>query len=408
MSGSGAPAPRVLVAVGDRALEGRLTRELAGAGIGVAGRCLDGPSLLERAGEPGVDAVLAAPGLHRLTDEILTSLSERRIPVVLLAGASDDVARLSRLSRLGRVVPAASSPAVVAAALREARARGAPVPAGRDAPRPAGETSRVPAVPERGGGRGGRLLAVASGKGAPGATTIAVALAALFSERAPDVVLLDADLRGGNVAPALDLDPRRGLVGVAAPDADIASELQAGPGFSVLAGIERPELAAALREETPARAAAALRERSGTVVVDLGVSVPPGLLRPDDELLLVSGADLVSIWNARIALPGLRGRAGGARIRAAVNRREGRDHYGRREVERALGIPVAGVVREERETARRAVALQLPLPAVGGRVVSDLRALAVALAGPDAVRAEPQLALVDFRLPSLQGGALRW
>ncbi len=230
------------------------------------------------------------------------------------------------------------------------------------------------------GRRGGRVVAVTSGKGAPGKTTIAIALAALLGEHGAGVVLLDADLRGGNVAPYLDLDPRRGLVGLAAAGGRLDRELQEGPGCSVLAGVERPELAAGLAGGALSGVISALRERFVTVVVDLGAPPPAGLLRAADELLLVTGPDLVSIWNARTALPAIREDAGSAVPRAVVNRREGREHYPAGEVGRALGMAVLGVVREERESARRAVARQIPLSAAGGKVTLDLRALAGALA----------------------------
>ena len=401
--------PRVLVAVGERGLEGRLTRELAACGVAVAGRCLDGPSLAESASAPGVDVVLAAPGLHRLTEETLLALRGRGLPVVLLAGPSDDI---DRLAALGRCVPASSGGAVVAQALREAQRRGAgrgrpPRPEGRGA---SGAASREGA----GAGDGaaereeGRLLAVAGARGAPGATTLAVALAALLSARSDDVVLLDADLRGGNVAPALDLDPRRGLVALGAPEASVLDEVQPGPGFSVLCGLERPALASGLGGEAVSRAARELRGRFGTVIADLGVSVPAGLLGPADDLLVVTGADLLALWNARIALPALREQAGGARLRAAVNRRAGRLHYSAREVERALGLPVAGVVREDAESARRAVWRQIPLPAAEGRASADLHALAAALRGPDAVAPRPARPRTGALLPSLATGSLRW
>ncbi|MCY4640861.1 MAG: P-loop NTPase [Chloroflexi bacterium] len=390
---------RVLLAVGDRALERRLQQELASAGLAVCGRCLDGPSLLERAAGTGVDVVLASAGLHRLSDGVLQALSERGLPLVLLAGGSPGAARLPGP---GRVLPASAPGAIVAAALRQAASAGArppaPAPGGAGAPdaeappaalpagAPAGPADAAHAPPPR--ARGGRVLAVASGKGAPGKTTIAISVAALLAERGPGVVLLDADLRGGNVAPYLDLDPRRGLVGLAAAGGRLDSELQPGPGFRVLAGVERPELAAGLREEALRSVVEALRGRFETVVADLGVPPAAEVLRAADELLLVTGADLVSIWNARTALPGVRERAGRATCHAVLNRREGREHYDAGEVGRALGLPVLGVVREEREAARRAVARQIPLPAAGGRVTEDLRALAAALSVPDAAAPE--------------------
>ena len=107
---------RVLLAAGSRELEGRLTRELPAAAIVIGGRCLDGPSLLERAAEPELDAVLAAANLHRLSEETLRAVAER-LPIVLLAGPGDDLAQLSELAC---VVPAGAPTAVVAAALHQA------------------------------------------------------------------------------------------------------------------------------------------------------------------------------------------------------------------------------------------------------------------------------------------------
>lgn len=374
MTVPGDSAVRVLLAVGNRELERRLTHELAAAGIAIAGRCLDGPSLLERAAEPGVDVVLASADLHRLTDSTLGVLRERRLPVVLLAADADDA---ERLSTLGRVLPASASGAVVVAALRQAESRGSHF-AGLEDDRVSGG-----AAPH--GERDGRVVAVTSGKGAPGKTTIAIALAALLAGDGSQVVLLDADLRGGNVAPYLDLDPRRGLVGLAA-GGRLGDELQEGPGFAVLAGVERPELATGLREETLSTVVGALRERFDAVVVDLAVPPESGLLRTAGEVVLVTGADLVSVWNARIGLRAIRDQAGSAALSVVVNRREGRDHYAREEVERALGIPVLGVVREDRRAARRAIAKQIPLSEVGGRAARDLRAVASELL--DAERAK--------------------
>ena len=399
MSGQGELAVRVLLAVASRELERRLTRELAAAGIAIGARCLDGPSLLERAAEPGIDVVLAAADLHRLSGGALLALRERGLPVVLLAAAADDAARLSTL---GRVLPAASPGAIVVAALRQAASPGAPF-AGPEEARACADAGAAAVPPAEEGA--GRVVAVTSGKGAPGKTTLAIALAALLAERGPDVVLLDADLRGGNVAPSLDLDPRRGLVGLAA-GGRLADELQPGPGFSVLAGVERPALAAGLREETLRTVIGALRERFGTVVVDLGVPPEAGPLRAGGELLLVTGADLVSLWNARTALPAIREQAGAAALSVVVNRREGREHYAPGEVERALGVPVRGVVREERESARRAIAQQIPLPGAGGKVLADLHALAAALAAPAAAAPGQTLPAAAAPAPGLLG-ALR-
>jgi CO dehydrogenase nickel-insertion accessory protein CooC1 len=105
-------------------------------------------------------------------------------------------------------------------------------------------------------------------------------------------------------------------------------------------------------------------------------------------VLLVAGADLVALWNARSAVRHLRDGLGIAEEAVAVvlNRREGREHYAAVEVERALGLSVHAVVREDRRAARRAIEQQVPITAVRGRTARELKALAsrLAVAGPAA------------------------
>ena len=91
-------------------------------------------------------------------------------------------------------------------------------------------------------------------------------------------------------------------------------------------------------------------------------------------------------------------------LTAAVNRREGRDHYGAPEVAPALALPVSGVVREERESARRALREQIPLAHAGGRAAADLRALAAGLGAGVAPAPPPRPALLSALLPGLAGG----
>lgn len=401
---TGAPI-RVLLATGDRDLERRLLRALPEQGLVVSARCLDATTLVERSRDPDIDVVLVSADLHRLHPETLSALRERRRPVVLLTAGADDQ---ERYAGLAHALPVSSSAITIAAALIDAEARGPVLPSSGaasvaaavvdtsfdstscngDAPAP--ETSR------------GRVIAVASGKGGPGKTTVAIALASGLGALGESVVLVDADRRGGNVAPALDLDPRRGLVGLAASTGllteRLTSELQEGPHCAVLAGVERPELAGALRDETVSSAVAALRHRATWVVVDLGDIDTPAdraVLGGADEAIFVTGADLIAVWNARLVLPSLRAAAGGALISAVVNRREGREHYDRDEIERVLGVPVLGVVREDRPAARRAIAEQKPLTEAGGRAARDLQSVVAAIAdGRARTSADPAAAIV--------------
>ncbi len=367
-------ALRVLIATGDRDLELRLVDGLPGEGIAVAARALDAATLLERVapGSPAVDAVLAASSLHGLGESTLLALHDRRVPVLLLAA---DDREASRYDELAPALLASTPLPAIAAALRRTR-DGASLPEPQETlTPPAG--ARVPDEWNE-SAPAGRVIAVTSGKGAPGKTTLAIAIAAALGDAGCSVALVDADLRGGNVAPYLGLDPRRGLVGLAVAggplDARLAMELQEGPGCAVLAGVERPELAAALTSELITGAVARLRARYDRVVVDLGWPPEASVLRAADHALLVTAPDLVSLWNARLALRSL-GEDGARRWGLAINRREGREHYDGDEIERALGLPVLGTVREDRPAARRAIDRQVPLTAAGGRAAADLRAL---------------------------------
>lgn len=54
-------------------------------------------------------------------------------------------------------------------------------------------------------------IAVCAGKGSPGATFAAVNLAYAFQNSGRDILLLDLDPNGGDIAGYLGLDPRKGL-----------------------------------------------------------------------------------------------------------------------------------------------------------------------------------------------------
>ncbi len=385
------PPLRVLLAIGNAERERQLRDALPDHGISVAGRCLDGPSLVEHAAGIDIDVALASSDLHRLSSATMAAIRETRLPLVLLAEPVD----LERYSGLAHLIPASSAAREVADALREAVRRGPVYAAARatnghaDAP----QGSRGSAGDE-GRGSAGQVITVVSGKGAPGKTTLAIGLAAALAARDRRVVLLDADLRGGNVAAYLDLDPRQGVVGLAfgrngaSPEARVEEELQDGPGFAVLAGVERAEMHPPFSLEVMVSALGVLRSRFDHVIVDAGEVIASvasggamGLLQAADRVLLVSGADLVALWNARGAMRYLQDGVGvGAeKVGVVLNRREGREHYAAAEVARALAAPVLASVPQDRRAARRAIAEQSPIGAVGGRAARTLRALAAHL-----------------------------
>lgn len=370
----------IVVAVGNPERERLLLGALADGGLTVAGRCLDGPSLVEQARATGVGAAIASTDLHRLTRDALLAVQEARVPLLLLV-APDEVRKFEGLAYL---LPIGSDGPEVVAAVQEAVRRG--VVSGH-APReaPPGDGPMA-----EGRGDGCEVIALVSGKGAPGTTTVAIGLAGAIAETGKRVLLVDGDLRGGSVGPYLDLDPRRGLVGLTVGNSgeppDLVSELQDGPSFSVLAGIERPEMREQLAAEHIPTAVRAAGRGFDAVVIDAGETIAGraspaanAFLGLAGRVLVVTTADLIGLWNARSCLrylaasPGIPSEA----VSVVINRRVGREHHGALEVERALGVPVLAMIPEDSRAARKARQEQQPFAVGGGGAARHLRALAM-------------------------------
>jgi len=392
MSDANDRPPRVLLAIGNPERERRLLTALREGGCSIAGRCLDGPSLVQQAVVGNTDVVLASAGLHRLTGESLIAVREAGVPMVLLAGAGEADA----YDGLSYVLPAASDAPVVIAALHEAIRRGAVA---------SQAIADNPSTPERAahGYRGNsEVIVLVSGKGAPGTTTVAIGLAAALGARGRNVLLIDGDLRGGSIGPYLDLDPRRGLSGLSVGPTDrpegVLDELQDGPGFLILTGIERPE---AQERVTPARIAgtvSALHEHFDAIFIDAGETISgvtsavgAAFLRSAERILLVTTADLHGLWHARAALRFVTESLGvpPEAVSAVINRRNGSGEYGAPEVERALGIRVVAAIPEDLRAARRARADQAPITATGGKAARALAELASRLAGAAEMEKQP-------------------
>jgi hypothetical protein len=197
------PPLRVLLAVGDPERERRLLDGLGTGGLSLAGRCLDAASLAAVA-QGDADVVLASTSLHRLTPATLLAVRQAGLPVVLLADP-DSLARYRDTATV-TVLPLDAPFRDVRDALADAAGRGTRPRSLVDADHGADGDggARYDAAPRQ-------VIALTGGKGAPGVTTLAVALASALAGRGRRVLLVDLDLRLGAVGAHLDLDPRRGL-----------------------------------------------------------------------------------------------------------------------------------------------------------------------------------------------------
>ena len=213
-------------------------------------------------------------------------------------------------------------------------------------------------------------IAVCSGKGSPGATFVAVNLAAAAARAGEEVLVLDLDPAGGDLGCYLGLDPRRGLWPLLRMEGRISggdsllAEAEERAGFAVVSGLPEPsDLASSGALEGALDAAAA----SGrTVISDVGRMGETGaaVARRADLVLLVVRADLPSVLGAERALRQLEA-AGTARERIAcvVSGHERRRPADLAEVADALRLPVLGAIPLGRRGARKALVSQTPVMA---------------------------------------------
>lgn len=168
------------------------------------------------------------------------------------------------------------------------------------------------------------LVAVASAKGSPGATTTALVLGALWPR---PVLVAECDPIGGDIAsrmPAAEggvLDPERGLVSLSAagrkslhPDLVLQHAQTVVGGLDVLAGVRVPEQAVALNQQWAQFGPLFAGLEARDVIVDLGrigATTPQiALLESASDVLLVVDTQPSSVMHMR------------ERLRAIANRFE--------------------------------------------------------------------------------------
>lgn len=391
--GSLLPLFRLAVGLGDPERERLLLPSLGESGdFVVAERCLAADQLLASVESGRADAVLVAADLHRLTDGALTELAGTRVPLVLLTPLPD-AERWQAFP--GIVLPLEADPErarqALLAAIHGERPRPTPPRAEPEPDHAQAPSDEAEPPPSTLG-----LLALASGHGSPGRTTVAVSLTAALGAVAP-TVLVDADVFGPSVAAHLDLDPTRNLYMLAHAEPStrreweraLAQETQPlgprSPHAAVLCGVPKPEMRSAVPPRFLERLVAELRPRFRYVVLDVGAdllgaeaALHRAALGLSDHVLLVAATDLVGLWHARTALGLLRTHVPvpGEKLALILNRHDRRYHHGRADIEWALGVPAAAVIPHDHRAVQRALAAQRPLVlearSRAGRAVLDL------------------------------------
>ena len=267
--------------------------------VEIARRCVDVVDLLAVAAAGQGRAALLAATVRRLDADAIDRLRAAGVTPVGVV-ARGDVAAEDQLRAVGiaHLVPADADAAVAASVLAEAvRAEGAAADsAARRAQRAFADPSTSMPIPPGAGlpippvlpTRRGSVVAVWGPTGAPGRTTLAIALADELAELGAGSLLVDADVYGGTVAAALGLlDESPGFAAACRQasgqrlDAAALAALcwQLTPRLRVLTGIPLASRWPELRPTAIAPVLSAARTLADFTVVDCGFC-----LETDEEL----------------------------------------------------------------------------------------------------------------------------
>lgn len=355
---------------GEPELVTALTRP--GAPVTVVRRCVDAVDLLGAAASGRARVAVIGPSLPRLARETVARLGSENVRVVGVAAAGDDSGR-RQLRDLDVPVVTLPMDDVDAAVLSLARALDDPGAVGIAPIDPVEQAVPPPT---------GSLVAVWGPTGAPGRTTVAVALADELSRAGTPALLVDADTHGGAVATHLGLlDDTCGIV-AACRQADAgsldldglaASARTITTRFRVLTGIPRADRWAELRPAALGRLWQTCRAMPGTTVIDCGFSLEAdedyladtrtprrnsatlSALAAADSIVAVCSADPVGIDRLVSTLPDVRRIADGRPVSVVVNRLRsgplGRDARGQvaEALARHAGVRDATFVPDDRD-----------------------------------------------------------
>ena len=179
--------------------------------------------------------------------------------------------------------------------------------------------------------RRARIIAVSSGKGGVGKTTMAVNLAVQLTRMKRKVVLLDADLGTANADVICNVAPSNNLAHVVAGRKTIEQAIvQAPGGFELVPGASGLAQIANLSEFERIRLLQQIKKLEDTrdiILIDTGAGVSPNVLSfiaAADELLLVTTPEPTAITDAYAVLKTLSrqvdmGSGKGPELRLLVN-----------------------------------------------------------------------------------------
>lgn len=251
---------------------------------------------------------------------------------------------------------------------------------------------------EQGGPHDGRIIAVYSGKGGVGKSTIAVnTAAALARETGQEVALVDLDLQYGDVAVMLGMEPEGTLADVAQAypnvDAGFLGALMPELGqMRVLASPLSPEMADLVTPEVARGTLGILKQIFDWVVIDMSSHLNDiGLeaVESADQVFLVTDLTLPAIKDAKLAFRlfesiGIQRE----RISLVLNRADAPSEISVQSLEANLRFPVTARIPSQGKLAVRSTQSTVPfvVSEPDAEIAVSIRTLVgtlVPLAGPD-------------------------
>jgi len=185
-----------------------------------------------------------------------------------------------------------------------------------------------------------RTVAITSGKGGVGKTTVSVNLSAQLAQMGRRIVLLDADLGTANADVLCNLSPTGNLAHVVAGRKSLEEAVVDAPGgFRLVPGASGLAQMAALDDAARERLLEQMRPletSADTVLIDTGAGVGPnvlGFLATADEVVVVAPPEPTAITDAYAVIKTLVRQRSNVDIRLLVNmvreEAEGREVFDR-------------------------------------------------------------------------------
>lgn len=153
-----------------------------------------------------------------------------------------------------------------------------------------------------------KVIGFFGGKGGTGKTTVSINIASVFAKMGKRVILIDLDLQFGDVALALDLEPKDTIVELVQDRGGITIEninsfsMVHSTGMNVLCAPKSPEYAEFVKGENVETIIDVLRPYYEYIILDM----PPAFndisiaaLENCDEIYLVYNMDILSLKNAK-------------------------------------------------------------------------------------------------------------